>query len=70
MLLNLKMEILPCVMIGMELEGIISSEIRQKRTNSVWFLLYIESKKQTKTQLLETAVDWWFMLVEDNGWMW
>ena len=37
----------------MELEGIMLSEINQRKTNTEWFYLYVESKKtkQTKTNI-------------------
>ena len=43
-----KKEILPFAATWMELEGILSSEISQIKTNTVWFHLYIESKKCNK----------------------
>ena len=39
----------------MDLEGILLSKICQKRkTNTVWFQLYVESKKQNKQNKRET----------------
>ena len=43
-----KNEILPFVTTWMDLEGIMLSEISQTKTNTVWFHLYVESKKQNK----------------------
>ena len=34
----------------MELEHIMLSEIRQRKTNAMWFHLYVEPKKQNKEQ--------------------
>ena len=31
----------------MDLEGIMLSEISQTKTNTVWYHLYVESKKET-----------------------
>ena len=48
-----KDEILPFATTWMDLEGIILSEISQRKTNTIWFRLYVESKthmdKQTKS---------------------
>ena len=41
-----KNEILPFASTWMNLEGITLSEISQAETNTVWFHLYVESKKQ------------------------
>ena len=40
-----KNENLPLAERGMDLEGIMLSEISQRKTNSVWYHLYVESKK-------------------------
>ena len=32
----------------MDLEGIMLSEISQTKTNTIWFHIYVESKKQNK----------------------
>ena len=40
-------EILPFVTTWMGLEGNILSKINQRRTNTVWFHLHVESKKQS-----------------------
>ena len=40
-----KDEILPFAVTWMDLEGIMLSEIRQKKTNTVWYHLRVESKK-------------------------
>lgn len=55
-----KNEIMPFAIIWMDLEGIMLGEVRQKKTNTVSFHLYMESKKtKTKTRLLN-AENWWF----------
>ena len=38
-------EILPFAATWMDLEGIVLSEISQRKTNTVWYHLYVESKK-------------------------
>ena len=44
-----KNEILPFVKTWMDLESVMLREITQKKTNTLWFHLYVESKaKQTK----------------------
>ena len=61
-----KNEILPFAMAGMGLQGIILTEISQRRTNTMWFHLHVESQEQNKwTNKIETdslvqRTDWWF----------
>ena len=43
-----KNEILPFAATWMNLEGIMLSEISQRKTNIVWYHLYLESKKYNK----------------------
>ena len=43
-----KNEILPFAATWMDLEGIMLSEISQRKTNTVWYNLYVESKKYNK----------------------
>ena len=43
-----KNEVLPFETTWMDLEGIMLNEIRQRKTNTVLFYLYVESKKQNK----------------------
>ena len=43
-----KNEILPFATAEMDLKGIMLSEISQRKTNAIWFHLYVESKKQNK----------------------
>ena len=43
-----KKEILPFVMTWMVLEGIMLSEISQRKTNTPQYHLYVESKNRTK----------------------
>ena len=40
-----KNKILPFTTTWMDPEGIVLSEIRQRKTNATWFHLYVESKK-------------------------
>ena len=41
-----KNEILPFAATWMDLKSIMPSEISQRKTNSVWYNLYVESKKK------------------------
>ena len=45
-----KTEILQFVTVWMVLEGIMLSEVGQRKTNTIWFHLYMESKKQNNEQ--------------------
>ena len=45
-----KNEILPVATTWMDLEGIMLSEISQKKTHAEWFHLYVESIKQVNKQ--------------------
>ena len=44
-----KNEILPPAVTWMDLEGIMLSEISQRKTNIVWYRLYVESNKIQQT---------------------
>ena len=44
----LKKEILPFATTWMDLEGVMLSEISQRKTNTIWFHLHAESKTKTK----------------------
>ena len=41
-----KNEIMPFAATWMDLEIIILSEVRQRKTNIIWYHLYVESKKK------------------------
>ena len=41
-----KNEILPFAATWMDLKGVMPSEISQRKTNTVWYHLYVESKKK------------------------
>ena len=43
-------EILPFVTTWLDIESSMLSEIRQRKTNTLWFHLYVESKTQKKQQ--------------------
>ena len=43
-----KNDILPFAATWMDLEGIMLSEMSQRKTNTVWSHLYVESKKYNK----------------------
>ena len=49
-----KKEIMSFVTTWMNLEGIILSEISQRKTNIEWFCLHVESKKNKTVKLIET----------------
>ena len=40
----------------MELEGMILSEISQRKTNIGWFYLYVDSKEQNKQNEMRTGL--------------
>ena len=48
-----KSEIVPFVTAWMDLEGIMLSEISQRKTNTTWFHLYVESKEQNTHKKLK-----------------
>ena len=39
------------------LEGILLSEIRQRKTNTVWFHLYVESKQTNKNRVVDIETE-------------
>ena len=64
-----KNEILPFTMAWMDLESLMLSEISQGRTNTIWFHLYMESKKQNKwTNKIETDSQLQRSVWRDWGW--
>ena len=69
MLPSHKNEILPFVTTWMDLEGIMLSEINHEKTNTVWFHLYVESKKQmNKCSKTEMVVNIENKQVVARGW--
>ena len=52
-----KNEILPFATTWMNLEDIMLSEISQKKANTAWYHLYVESKKK-KSQTHRNRVEW------------
>ena len=55
----------------MDLEEIMLSEISQRKTNNVWSLLYVESKKKILTDTENksvVAVVWGGLRLEISGW--
>ena len=48
-----KNEILPFAATWMDLKGVMPSEISQRKTNTVWYHLYVESKKKKIQQIDE-----------------
>ena len=64
-----KNETYPFAKTWMDLEGIMLSEIGQRKTNAVWFHLYVETKKKahkTETDSKTQGMIWW--LSEGSGW--
>ena len=54
----------------MDIEGIMLSEISQKKTNAVWSHLYVESKQNKinkKTQILYTATESSHVTTKDSS---
>ena len=53
--LTIKNKILPFTTTWMDIEGIMLSEIRQRKTNTIGYHLYVESNEQNKmTYRIET----------------
>ena len=50
----IKKDEMPFVTTWVDLEGIIPSQISQKKTNIIWLYLYVQSKKQNKHHKAET----------------
>ena len=61
-------KILPFVTTQMVLEGIMLSEISQRKTNTVWSHLYIESKKQRNKQNESRLRYREYMIAREEGW--
>ena len=51
-----KSEILPFLTTSMDCEGIVLSEISEKKTNTLGFHLHVESKTKTKKKLIESKL--------------
>ena len=47
----IKNEIMPFAVTWMDLEIIILTKVRQKKTNIIWYCLYVESKKMVQMNL-------------------
>ena len=58
-----KNEIMPFAATWMDLEIVILSEVRQRKTNIIWYCLHVESKKRVQMNL-STNKD-----VENNLWL-
>jgi len=58
-----EMEVLPLKTTWMDLEGIMLSEISQRRTNTIWSHLYVKSKT---AKLIETESG--MMITRGRGW--
>lgn len=48
-------------------EGIIQSKMIQRKTNSVWYHFYVESKIRTHLDLIETEQDGWLPEMGKEG---
>ena len=63
-------EILPFATAWIDLEGIMLIEVRQRKTNTIWFHSYVESKEQnkwinkTETDAEIQRTNWWL----PEGW--
>ena len=62
-----KKEILPFATTWMELEGIMVSEIRQRKINTIGSHLYVESEKNTNSELTDTEKR---LVVATDRWGW
>ena len=47
-----KNEIMPFAVTWMDLEIVILSEVSQRKTNIIWYRLYVESKKNDTNELI------------------
>ena len=55
-LFSVKKDSLPFVTIWMDLDGITLSEIRQRKTNTMWSHLHVKSKKPNKTKWKQSMI--------------
>ena len=46
-----KNKVMPFAATWMDLEIVILSEVRQRKTNTIWYRLYVESKKRLQMNL-------------------
>ena len=65
-----KNEILPFAATWMDLEGIMLSEISQRKTNTVWYHLYVESKKYNKQMNITKQKQIHRYREQTNGYQW
>ena len=74
MLVIRKNEIMPFAATWVDLEFIILSEVRQRKTNIIWYHLCVESKKRIQMNLFteqkqtQTLKNLW--LPKGTGWGW
>ena len=59
-----KNEIMPCAAIWRDLESVILKSVRQRKTNIIWYHLYVESKKMDTNELLFTKQKLTHRLIE------
>ena len=52
-----KNEILPFAALWMDLENIMLNEVSQRKTNTVWYYLYVESKNNTNECICTRETD-------------
>ena len=60
-----KKEIMPFAATWMDLEIITLSEVRKRNTNTIWYHLYVESKKDTNELIYKTDSQIW----KTNFWL-
>ena len=53
-----KKESLPLATTGLELESIVLRRARQRKTDTAWYHLYVESKKKESNSLKEGVKKW------------
>ena len=63
-----KDDILSLVTIQMDLEGIMLSDISQRKANTVWFHFYVESKIQNKWTSKQTNQETGSYIQKTNRW--
>ena len=54
-LINKKNEIMPLAATCMDLEMIILTEVSQRKANTIWYLLHVESKKDDTNELIDNT---------------
>ena len=60
---------MPFVAAWMDLEIIMLNEVRQRKTNIIWYSLYVESKKKIDTSVLIYKTEIYPQPHETNLWL-